>query len=98
MMSNSTLATIFVSSKLSNGVSYGPREITSLNSFANTIESLRNEEYKRAETEKRSPGQFWQGIEPPKVSGTFIELAGHLKLSLDADYSTQVDDWCIMHV
>ncbi|KAM6495963.1 Ribonuclease III domain containing protein [Amanita muscaria] len=82
MVSNSTLATIFVSAKLSNGLSYGPRDMTSLNSFANMIEILRNEEYKRAETEKRSPGQFWRTVEPPKMLVTLLKsIIGALCMS-----------------
>lgn len=68
MVSNSALAAVCVSSGLYNHLLLASRLTSSVTDYMEKLQAKQTEEYELAQLEKRSPGQYWQEIEPPKVS------------------------------
>jgi endoribonuclease Dicer len=68
MVSNSALAAVCISSGLYNHLLLATRLTSSVTDYMEKLKVKQTEEYELARLEKRSPGQYWQEIEPPKVS------------------------------
>lgn len=72
MVSNSTLAAVCVWSGLHEHLHYDSPELSAgIQAYINDLKERQDDEYKAAEQEGRDPGQYWQDIEPPKVSVEF---------------------------
>ncbi|KAK2466145.1 hypothetical protein APHAL10511_001787 [Amanita phalloides] len=83
MMSNSTLGTIAISSKLSEYILCAPREMmVSINTFYSKISARQKEENQRTTVDEITAGQYWQGMEPPQILVDLIKsIIGALYLS-----------------
>ncbi|KAF7352866.1 hypothetical protein MVEN_01253600 [Mycena venus] len=68
MVSNSILAAICVASGLHKHLLVANQLASSVTDYIGKLETKQAEEYELARLEKRSPGQYWQEIEPPKAS------------------------------
>ncbi|KAJ6539259.1 hypothetical protein B0H19DRAFT_1314532 [Mycena capillaripes] len=73
MVSNSALAAVCVSSGLYNHLLLASRLTSSVTDYMEKLQVKQTEEYELARLEKRSPGQYWQEIEPPKVLSDVVE-------------------------
>lgn len=72
MVSNSALAAVCVSSGLREHLLFESYQLAgSIEVYANELKTRQQKEYLAAEREGRSPGQYWLGIEPPKVPACF---------------------------
>jgi endoribonuclease Dicer len=72
MVSNSALAAVCVSSRLREHLHFESYQLAgSIEVYANELKTRQQKEYLAAEGEGRSPGQYWLGIEPPKVHACF---------------------------
>lgn len=68
MVSNSTLSAICVVTGLFEYIQLSAGNVRSaISNYAKKLRYLRDQEYKRALSESRLPGQFWLEAEPPKV-------------------------------
>lgn len=67
MVSNSTLGAVCVASGLHKHILLAARLTSSVTDYVTKLKAKRKEEYELAQLEKRSPGQYWQEIDPPKV-------------------------------
>ena len=69
MVSNATLAAICVSCGLQDHLLFDSHQLAvNIREYAQNITERADQEYQEAEAERRRPGQYWAGIEPPKVS------------------------------
>ncbi|KAJ7179238.1 hypothetical protein C8R46DRAFT_1073070 [Mycena filopes] len=68
MVSNSALAAVCISSGLHNHFLQATRLTGAVTDYMERLQVKQAEEYELARVEKRPPGQYWQEIEPPKVS------------------------------
>ncbi|KAJ6509901.1 hypothetical protein C8R47DRAFT_1034846 [Mycena vitilis] len=73
MVSNSALAAVCVSSGLYKHMLLATRLTASVTDYVEKLRVKQAEEYQLAQLEKRSPGQYWQEIEPPKVLSDVVE-------------------------
>ncbi|KAJ7781333.1 hypothetical protein B0H16DRAFT_1658943 [Mycena metata] len=73
MVSNSALAAVCVSSGLYTHLLQASRLTGGVIGYMEKLERKQAEEYELAELEKRSPGQYWQEVEPPKVLSDVVE-------------------------
>ncbi|KAJ7937137.1 ribonuclease III [Mycena leptocephala] len=73
MVSNSALAAVCISSGLYNHLLLATRLTSSVTDYMEKLKIKQTEEYELARLEKRSPGQYWQEIEPPKVLSDVVE-------------------------
>jgi endoribonuclease Dicer len=74
MVSNATLAAACVSSGLHEHLLYqSPTLKATIHQYVAELQKNRVNEYKAAETEGRSPGQYWLGLETPKVVPTRVQ-------------------------
>jgi endoribonuclease Dicer len=68
MVSNSALAAVCVWSGLHEHLLYESYSLAaSIQEYVTTLKAKQDEEYRAAEKEGRSPGQYWLELEPPKV-------------------------------
>ena len=68
MVSNDTLAAICVSCGLHEHLLFESHQLfNQIQQYASQIKQKAEEEYRDAEENHRPPGQFWVGVEPPKV-------------------------------
>lgn len=68
MVSNATLAAICVSCGLQDHLLFDSHQLAvNIQEYAQKITEKAEKEYRDAEAENRRPGQYWVGIEPPKV-------------------------------
>jgi len=68
MVSNSTLAAVCVSSGLQEHLLCESQQLKrSIAEYAKNIRKAAEEEHRVARQENRRAGQYWVGIEPPKV-------------------------------
>ncbi|KAI0347065.1 ribonuclease III [Trametopsis cervina] len=73
MVSNQALATLCVLTGLHKTILYGGDMGMAIAAYAQRINILKDQEYKRANAEGRLPGQFWLEAEPPKVLSDVVE-------------------------
>ncbi|KAJ7667934.1 hypothetical protein DFH06DRAFT_1183971 [Mycena polygramma] len=73
MVSNSALAAVCVSSGLYKHLLLATRLTASVTDYVEKLRVKQAEEYQLAQLEKRSPGQYWQEMEPPKVLSDVVE-------------------------
>ncbi|KDQ64866.1 hypothetical protein JAAARDRAFT_684703 [Jaapia argillacea MUCL 33604] len=74
MVSNSTLAAVCVWSGLYQHLHFESPELArSIRAYATLIKEKESEEYRLAEEEGRSPGQYWTHVEPPKAISDVLE-------------------------
>ena len=68
MVSNSALSAVCVTTGLFEYIQLSGGNVRlAISNYAKKVRALRDEEYKRALSESRLPGQFWLEAEPPKV-------------------------------
>jgi endoribonuclease Dicer len=71
MVSNSALAAICVWSGLQEHLLFDSLALASnMQSYADELKARQAKEYKLAEEEGRSPGQYWVDMDPPKVKSS----------------------------
>lgn len=69
MVSNAALAAACVWSGLHEHLIHESYTLTkSIREYVMSLQASQEKEYKAAAFENRPPGQFWLGLEPPKVS------------------------------
>ncbi|KAJ7179907.1 hypothetical protein C8R43DRAFT_1084028 [Mycena crocata] len=73
MVSNSALAAVCVSSGLHKHLLLATRMSSAVADYIEKLTAKQKEEYEMARVEKRSPGQYWHEIEPPKVLSDVVE-------------------------
>jgi len=85
MVSNATLAAVCVWSGLHQHLLLESYQLAcSIQTYVDNLKYKQDEEYKRAEKEGRSPGQYWLEIEPPKTLSDVIEsIVGAIYISDD---------------
>ncbi|THV08645.1 ribonuclease III [Dendrothele bispora CBS 962.96] len=85
MVSNSALAAISVHIGLHKHLIVGsPHVAAEVREYETLLQQKRQEEYRLAEKERRSPGQYWLDLEPPKALSDVVEsIIGAIFLSDD---------------
>ncbi|KAJ7276292.1 hypothetical protein B0H12DRAFT_1227452 [Mycena haematopus] len=73
MVSNSALGAVCVSSGLHSHLLLAARLKGSVTDYIVKLKIKQAEEYEAARVEKRSPGQYWQEVDPPKVLSDVVE-------------------------
>ncbi|KAF8211200.1 hypothetical protein K438DRAFT_1568952 [Mycena galopus ATCC 62051] len=73
MVSNSALGAICVSAGLHNHLLLATRLTGSVTDYIIKLKIKQTEEYESARLENRSPGQYWQEVDPPKVLSDVVE-------------------------
>ncbi|KAJ7499006.1 hypothetical protein FB451DRAFT_1203918 [Mycena latifolia] len=82
MVSNSALAAVCISSGLYKHLLLAARISHTVNEYIEQLTVKQTEEYELARAEKRSPGQYWHELEPPKVLSDVVEsLIGAIYIS-----------------
>lgn len=79
MVSNAALGAVCVWSGLDQHLLFESLQLEgSIHEYKSDLKSRQDEEYQLAKQEGRSPGQYWLGVEPPKVRflGHVILYAG----------------------
>ncbi|KAJ6599151.1 hypothetical protein DFH09DRAFT_1243597 [Mycena vulgaris] len=71
MVSNSALAAVCISSGLHKHLLLSTRLSNSVADYIEQLKAKQTEEYELARVEKRSPGQYWHELEPPKAESVF---------------------------
>lgn len=83
MVSNSALAAVCVRTGLHAYLLYESYTLAnSIQSYAEQLETRRQEEHQKAIRDGRPPGQYWLDMEPPKV---YLQLASE-RNELTHDY------------
>ncbi|KAG1892562.1 hypothetical protein F4604DRAFT_1875874 [Suillus subluteus] len=83
MVSNSALAAVCVRTGLHAYLLYESYALgNSIQSYAEQLETKRQEEHHKAVRDGRSPGQYWLDMEPPKILSDVVEsIIGALYIS-----------------
>jgi hypothetical protein len=73
MVTNTALATICVETELYTYIIHdSPALQTSIDDYVRELKKAQNLEYQLAESEGRTPGQYWVDVEPPKAGEKYL--------------------------
>lgn len=99
MVSNLVLAALCVHLGLDVHIQHVKDPIpASVKSYRTRLRALQDSEYKLAEKEQRSPGQYWLEAEPPKVGDQCRTFINKLMLGSGAFRYHGIDCWSTLHL